>query len=245
MVDGPSSSRPPAVLLVVAAPTEAAAVRRGVGLDGPAREVSHWRPIPLAPGVDLLLTGVGKANAAGAVAAALALGRHGAVVNLGIAGALPHGSDAAPIGTVVFAESSIFADEGVQTEADFRSLAAMGWGIAPDATDALAPSPSLTSVLRPLARVHGPVATVSTCSGTDAAAAEVVRRTGAFAEAMEGAAVLLAATRAGVPAAELRVISNTTGDRARQRWDIPAAMNRLATLAGDVIDAMPARTPGA
>jgi futalosine hydrolase len=245
MVDGPSSSRPAALLIVVAAPTEAAAVRRGAGLDGPARDAPHWHPIPLAPGVDLLLTGVGKANAAGAVAAALATGRHGAVVDLGIAGALPHGSGAASIGTVVFAESSVFADEGVQTEAEFRSLAAMGWGIAPDATDALAPSPLLASTLRPLARIHGVVATVSTCSGTDAAAAEVVRRTDAIAEAMEGAAVLLAATRAGVPAAELRVISNTTGDRARQRWDIPAAMNRLATLAGDVIDAMPARTPGA
>ncbi len=245
MPDGPSISRPTALLIVVAAPSEAAAVRRGMGLEGPARDPVPWQPVPLALGADLLLTGVGKANAAGAVAATLAAGRHGAVIDLGIAGALPAGSGAAAIGTVIFAESSVFADEGVQAQDAFRSLSSMGWGVAPDASDGLAPDQRLAAALRPLASVRGPVATVSTCSGTDALAVEIVRRTGAVAEAMEGAAVLLAAARAGVPAAELRVISNTTGDRARQQWDIAAAMTRLAALAGEVLDAVPTRRPGA
>ncbi|MEI7656634.1 MAG: futalosine hydrolase [Phycisphaerae bacterium] len=245
MNDGPFNSRPTSLLLVVAAATEASAVRRGVGLDGPARAPAAWQTVPLAPGADLLLTGVGKANAAGAVATTLALGRHGLVVNLGIAGALPAVPHPAAIGSVVFAESSVFADEGVQTEASFRSLASLGWGIAPDATDAIGPHADLAAALRSLASVHGPVATVSTCSGTDALAAEVVARTGAVAEAMEGAAVLLAASRVGVPAVELRVISNTTGDRARQRWDLATAMDRLATLAWAVVESIPVRMPGA
>ena len=233
------------MLLVVAAPTEAAAVRRGIGLDGPSRDPAPWCPVPLAPGADLLLTGVGKANAAGAVAATLACGRYGLVINLGIAGALPAGPAPAPIGAVVFAEASIFADEGVQAEQAFRSLAELGWGTAPDGTDVLRPDPGLATSLRALATRHGTVATVSTCSGTDALAAEVVRRTNAIAEAMEGAAVLLAAARAGVPAAEIRVVSNTTGDRARQQWDIAAAMNRLSTLAAGTLDATATRWPGA
>ena len=69
--------------------------------------------------------------------------------------------------------------------------------------------------------------TVATCSGSDAAAAEVARRTGAIAEAMEGAAVVHAARRLATPAIELRAISNTTGDRAAQVWDLPSALQSL------------------
>ena len=42
-----------------------------------------------------------------------------------------------------------------------------------------------------------------------------------------------------VPAIELRVISNTTGTRAQQRWDLPGALARLTQCAG-VIRAWPA-----
>jgi futalosine hydrolase len=73
----------------------------------------------------------------------------------------------------------------------------------------------------------GPIATVATCSGTDAAALEVVRRTGAVAEAMEGAAVVHAARRLNVPAIELRTISNTTGERGRQMWDLARGLAAL------------------
>ena len=73
----------------------------------------------------------------------------------------------------------------------------------------------------------GPIATVATCSGTGTAAEEVVARTGAIAEAMEGAAVVHAARRQRVPAIELRVVSNTTGDRDRQRWDLTGALSVL------------------
>ena len=47
--------------------------------------------------------------------------------------------------------------------------------------------------------------------------------------AFEGAGLLHAARRLGVPAIELRVISNTTGDRDRQQWDLPAALEALRT----------------
>jgi futalosine hydrolase len=47
---------------------------------------------------------------------------------------------------------------------------------------------------------------------------------------MEGAAVALAARRAGVRYGEVRVISNTTGDRDRQRWAIGAALAVLSDL---------------
>ena len=55
-----------------------------------------------------------------------------------------------------------------------------------------------------------------------------------MAEAMEGAAVVHAARRVGVPAIEIRSISNTTGDRATQRWDIAAAFAALQGV-GDAL----------
>jgi futalosine hydrolase len=71
------------------------------------------------------------------------------------------------------------------------------------------------------------IATVSTCSGTDAAATEIAHRTGAAAEAMEGAAVGLVAFRHKVAFAEVRVISNTTGDRSRQVWALEESLAEL------------------
>ena len=80
----------------------------------------------------------------------------------------------------------------------------------------------------------GPMATVSTCSGTDSLAAQVRNRTGALAEAMEGASVGLVAHRLGVPFGEVRIVSNTTGDRDRQRWDIKLALSKLSEVIGQL-----------
>jgi len=52
---------------------------------------------------------------------------------------------------------------------------------------------------------------------------------------MEGAAVVHAARRAGVPAIEIRSISNTTGDRPKQRWDIAAAFTALARVGDEIL----------
>ena len=76
---------------------------------------------------------------------------------------------------------------------------------------------------------RGPIATVATCSGSDEAAREVVQRTGAVAEAMEGAAVVHAAHRLGVGPIELRTISNTTGDRQQQVWRLDDALAALGS----------------
>jgi nucleoside phosphorylase len=61
---------------------------------------------------------------------------------------------------------------------------------------------------------------------------EIRVRTGALAEAMEGAAVGMVAARLGVAFAEVRVISNNTGDRGGQAWDLPGALAGLTRLIG-------------
>ena len=93
--------------------------------------------------------------------------------------------------------------------------------------------------LKPLCDATGPVATVSTCSGTDSLAAAVQTRTGAVVEAMEGAAVALVARRLDIPCGELRVVSNTTGDRPNQQWDIRGALDRLGAVIGRLAAAAP------
>ena len=87
----------------------------------------------------------------------------------------------------------------------------------------------LTAALGSITDTSGIIATVSWCSGDDGCARGVVNRTGAIAEAMEGAAVCVAAQMIdpNIRTGELRVISNTTGDRKAQIWDLGLALGRL------------------
>ena len=228
------AERSGAVLIAVAAPGEARAARRAVGLPDDGAPGPVWTPRPLAPGFDLLETGIGKSNAAGAVAAALATGRYRGVLSAGIAGVLPGGG--LEILDVVVAESSVFADEGVETPGGWLDCAAIGFPLADFPGSEVPLTRAWVEALGDLGE-RGKVATVSTCSGTDALAARVAARTGARAEAMEGAAVALVARRMGVACAEVRVISNTTGDRERQHWDVKGALGVLSEVLGRVLRA--------
>lgn len=223
------------ILLVAAAPAEAEAIARG--LEAPFVDPGvRWTPARLTDTTDLLLSGVGKANAAGAVAAALTTHPNGyaAVINLGIAGALPAETPLA-LGDSVLATTSVFADEGVRAPDRFLTTEAMNFPVGVEGTDAVPPDPALSAKLGTLADHHAVIATVSACSGRDEDALALTDRTGAKAEAMEGAAAALACARtAGVPFAELRVISNTCGNRESQIWDLARASDRLADLAHQI-----------
>lgn len=71
---------------------------------------------------------------------------------------------------------------------------------------------------------HGPSLTVSMTSGDMETARARFRRFGALAENMEGSAVIHACTRIGVPAAEIRGISNIAGNRSKRDWRIETAV---------------------
>jgi futalosine hydrolase len=213
------------LLLAVAAPAEARAVARGAGAGDIA--LREWELIELAPGVEMVVTGVGKACAAGGVARVLDVTRHGAAVSVGVAGGYPPRE----LGAVVVATACVLADEGVVSAQGFQDIAALGFGPTSEGVSIPVPA-ALADALAVPGAVRGPVATVSTCSGTDALAEELQRRTGAVAEAMEGAAVAVAGSRLGVPVGEVRVVSNTTGDRARQVWKLAEALEGLSGVIG-------------
>ena len=181
----------------------------------------------------VIVSGIGRVNAAAATTAALLEeGPFDGALSVGIAGALP-GSMLAP-GEVVVATACVYMEEGLLTSAGFQDTEAMGFPLGDFPGNRVPVEPSLVRFV-PGPRHDGPIATVATCSGTDALAAEVERRTGAIAEAMEGAAVVHAARRLGMPAGEVRVISNSTGDRERQRWDVARAFATLHAL-GERLD---------
>ncbi len=234
MNEGASISSDAPWLMAVAAPAEAVAVLNGLAVaSSPPPE---WQPVEVSDGLHLLVTGVGKANAAGAAALALGAEGFGALLNLGICGSLPIVSPLA-MGDSIGATRSIYADEGLQLpDGSFVGCADMGFPLGPFDDWGVRADADLLDRLASLVSVTAPIATVSTCSGTDALARTVVERTWAVAEAMEGAALGQVAARLGVPFLEMRVVSNTTGDRDRQAWSIGKALEGVSRLARGVRD---------
>jgi len=176
----------------------------------------------------VVVAGIGRVNAAAATTSALLReGPFDGVLSAGVAGALP-GSNL-DVGDLVIATSCVYFEEGIVTPGGFATMSSLGFPLGPFDGNCV-PVDARLAALAPASARRGSIATVATCSGTDAAANEVVRRTGAIAEAMEGAAVVHAALRLGVAAIEIRAISNDAGDRSRQRWDLRRACESLCVL---------------
>jgi futalosine hydrolase len=212
------------LLVVVAVAAEAEAVLRGAGPDR----------------VRVVTAGVGPAAAAAATALALAERPHPLVLSAGIAGGF---APLAPIGSVVAADAICAADLGAQTPDGFQDVAALGFG-----TVRHTPPPAAVDLLaRATGAVVGPVLTVSTVTGSAERAAELAdRHPGAVAEAMEGFGVAEAAARFGVPALELRTVSNAVGPRDRAAWRIGEALGALErAFAALPYDRLPAVRPTA
>ena len=198
-----------AILIVTSVEAEANAIAGG-NLDG-ARTIA---------------AGIGRTNAAAATTEAIlrAHGKIDAVISAGVAGALPVSN--LNIGDCLIASCCIYMEEGLISPSGFVTMASLGFPLGDFDGNAVPVDERMLERLGEAFAV-GPIATVATCSGTDAAAADVVRRTGALAGAMEGAAVVHAARRLNIAAIELRAISNTTGDRTRQVWDMRCALDAL------------------
>jgi futalosine hydrolase len=161
----------------------------------------------LAPsqGWRTLVCGVGPVDAAIATAAAIAVARPRVILHLGIAGAR-RTSGLVPTAVVV-GTTSIYCDL--------------------DIPERFAPH-QLTSP---------PVLVEAACRAVPAATGQVIgtsgrvgHTTGCPVEAMEGFAVLRAAALAGVPAIEVRVISNAIEDADRTLWKFDEAFAAVRAI---------------
>lgn len=190
-------------------------------------------PVRLDDRFDLVRSGVGKSAAAASTMRALMIHEHRAVLSVGIAGALPSRAPV-QIGQSLCATDSVFSDEGVGTSDQFIPMSELGFAAFANGTMSIQHDPKLAGLLAELTDHTGTIATVSWCSGDDDCAQGVVNRTGAIAEAMEGAACAQAAQILDptIRTGELRVISNTTGDRSTQVWDLDLALKNLQAVLG-------------
>ena len=171
------------------------------------------------------VAGIGRTNAATATTlAALAHGPFDAVLSIGLAGSLP--GSGLEIGDFVAARECVYAEEGILTPEGWCDVNTLGFPLGDFDGNRVPCDEQLIEKMQPICSI-GKIATVATCSGTDAIAQEIAQRTGCIAEAMEGAAVVHAARRLNLPAIEIRVISNTTGHRDTQQWDITRALQCL------------------
>ena len=150
-------------------------------------------------GAETLVCGVGPVEAAARTAAALAAARPSALLHVGVAGARTFDSPSFVIGS-----------EAVYCDADDPLWIELRVPGAPKLIEAAA-----RALLA--ARVE-PIGTSAHVGGS----------TGCEIEAMEGYAVLRAASLAGVPAVEVRVLANAIGEPDRARWRLDEAKDALA-----------------
>ncbi|MEO9177091.1 MAG: hypothetical protein ABI317_16375 [Gaiellales bacterium] len=160
-------------------------------------------------GTRAITSGLGPVDAALATQAALADGEPGAVLHIGIAGA--RRASGLQLLDVVIGSESLYSDHRLRTLP--APVERADEGLVAAARRAL-----------PCAHVL-PIATSGRVGGGS----------GADVEAMEGYGVLRAAARAGVPAVEVRVISNEVEEEDRARWRFAEAFAVLQSILPDLV----------
>jgi futalosine hydrolase len=170
-------------------------------------------------GCDGLVCGVGPVEAAAATARALAVRPVGRILHVGLAGG--RGLDP---GAIVVGSEAVYCDLSAEWPVVDR--------VEPDTALAAAAFEAVPHA------ISAPIHT----SGAVGRARDTVSQ-GPLVEAMEGFGVLRAAALAGVPAVEVRVISNEIGEEDRARWDFGAALAALEEAIPRLIVAVSDSTP--
>jgi futalosine hydrolase len=156
------------------------------------------RELAGADGAPTLVCGIGPVEAAAATAQALAVQAPAAVLHVGIAGARG-----------LAASQLVIGSEAVYEDAAGGAL--VRGRIEPDAA-------LLERARRALPDAHVlPIGTSARVGGTS----------GCTVEAMEGFAVLRAAELAGIPAVEVRAVSNEIDEPDRAKWQFDEALAAL------------------
>jgi futalosine hydrolase len=167
------------------------------------------RELALVRGVETFVCGVGPVDAAAATARELVERRPDAVLHIGLAGA--RGIE---LPALVVGSESVYSDV-IDPGSTFPRV------------ERVEPDPALLArVLAALPDAHVlPIATSGRVSGGS----------GCNVEAMEGFGVLRACGLAGVPAVELRAVSNDVEEADRAKWRFEEALAALADAVARVL----------
>lgn len=179
----------------------------------------------------LSVCGVGAVNAALATADALREGNFELAVSAGIGGAYP--ASGLAVGDLAVSGEMIYGGLGAQDGERFLDLEALGLPLLPGVYNRLPAWAGARGWAGQIGAAYGPLLTLDTVTGSLAGARTLEARfPGALTEGMEGAGVAHAARRAGVPAVELRAVSNMVGPRDRAAWRVPQALAALREALG-------------
>lgn len=194
------------------------------------KELAFWTP---RHDVELLAAGVGPVEAACSVTRALAQQQYRLVINAGLGGAI---DGSAEIGDGVAVIDDVL-ELGLE---DGRPI------VLPDGhrvVDRAHSDPHLVAALmkRGMRALHG--ITVGRVTSSEETAARLARL-GLQVESMEGFAALRAAQVAGVPAIELRGISNRVGSRERSGWNFDAGARGLQRALNAFLEILDAAEAG-
>ncbi len=177
-------------------------------------------------GQDVLLShgGIGQVNMAIQLTRLLSEHKPQAVLLCGCGGSYP--ASGLQIGSLALAKEEIFGDLGVATANRFIPLKQLDLPQNPQIAPTIQQSFPLNADLLSWAQevlpdaVCGSFVSVNCCSGNAELSVELQQRSGGICENMEGAAAAQVCAEFDIPLLELRGISNPTGTRDPQQWDI-------------------------
>ncbi len=197
--------------------------------------------------VSLVISGVGKVNAAHATTFLVLKYRPEIIINFGIGGAFP--DRGISIGDTAVADREIYADEGICLARGFSDMRFTGIPLLKTSNgkeiynEIKFNKDLLCSVMNNLQKKGHPVKrgtfiTVSTITATKDRADYLNKRYRPLCESMEGAAVAHVCLKHGVDCLEIRGISNFVGPRNRKSWDINAAVSSSEKAVLDILEGL-------
>jgi len=190
------------------------------------------REMPTGIKADFVVTGIGPALTSYLLTKQIKENSYDFAINTGIAGSF---STNFPVGSVAHIITDEFADLGTPTPSGFSTVFEMGFGDKnkfPFSNgklhnlDAQKSFPNINTAS---------AITVSTITSTDEVAKKRYTKHNAELESMEGASFFLVCLSENIPCAQIRSISNYTGNRDKSRWDIEKALNSLTEVFPSVL----------
>ncbi len=176
-------------------------------------------------GVEVLSAGVGPVDAASRVTQALMKTKYDMLISAGIAGAFP--------GVARVGDGVVVGEETMQLDLETGESIVLPDGHS--VIDHVHADANLVDAVMALGFPLVRGITVTRVTSTDASARRLRERRVDI-ETMEGFAVLRAAQLLGVPALEVRGISNIVGDRKSSGWDFEAGVRGLRQVLNAALD---------
>lgn len=191
--------------------------------------------------IDFMLTGIGTTSTCYRLTKKILEANnskepYSLVINIGIAGSYSFNDTEEspalfPMGSTAVIEKEYFGDLGFETLFGFQTLfqyELLDADVFPFKGGALHRLPLSENIEKFLGRFKsGTGVTVQTVTGTDERARELCRQFDPHIESMEGAAVYYVCLQEKVPFFELRTVSNEVGEKNRDKWNIPLALEAL------------------